>query len=64
MKYDNVILCHEGNENKVNDLLEIASASGSRLWDFNVWKHSIRSIAEDELATYRAQRFRVEEVPA
>jgi hypothetical protein len=41
MQYDNVIVCHAGTASKGLDLLEIASASGHRVWEFDVWNHSI-----------------------
>jgi hypothetical protein len=42
MNYDSVIVCHAGAERKAADLLEIASRSGRCVWEFDVWKHSIR----------------------
>jgi hypothetical protein len=64
MKYDNVIVCHEGTGGKSRDLHEIAFASGSRVWDFNVWKHSIQSISEDESRSQRRRQAQTEEVTA
>jgi hypothetical protein len=64
MKYDNVIVCHEGTGRKAANLLEIASASGSRAWEFNVWKHSIRSTTEAEIHAQRQQPSQMEEVTA
>jgi hypothetical protein len=54
-KYDHVIVCHEGSRNKVGDLLEIASASGSRIWDFDVWRHSIHSVSSVGRSQYLPQ---------
>ena len=42
MNYDSVIVCHAGAERKAADLLEIASRSGRCVWEFDVWKHSVR----------------------
>jgi hypothetical protein len=63
-KYDNVIVCHEGTGGKAGDLLEIAAASGSRAWDFNVWKHSIQSVSDADLHSQRHPLSQIEEVTA
>ena len=62
MKYDNVIVCHEGTASKDRELLEIASACGPRVWDFNVWKHSIRPVSEDDIHSQSPLRPRPETV--
>lgn len=62
LSYDNVIVCHEGAVGKIRDLLGIASAAGACVWNFDVWKHSIRSISEGEVGILRKQQSRIEEV--
>jgi polysaccharide pyruvyl transferase WcaK-like protein len=51
--YDNVIVCHEGAPVKSIDLLGIAVETGKRIWEFDLWRHSIRSISESDLASHR-----------
>jgi polysaccharide pyruvyl transferase WcaK-like protein len=62
--YDNVIACHEGTASKARDLLEVASAAGTRIWEFDVWKHSVRCISEADSAMHRRQQAPIEEVTA
>jgi Polysaccharide pyruvyl transferase len=64
MKFDNVIVCHEGTASKARDLLEIASAAGRRIWEFDVWKHSLRSISDADAATHRRRQSQIEQVTA
>jgi len=49
-----VIVCHEGAAGKAIDLLGIAVETGEkRIWEFDLWRHSIRSISESDLASHR-----------
>ena len=52
LNYDNVIVCHEGAAGKTVDLLGIAVETGNRIWEFDLWRHSIRSISESDIASH------------
>ena len=52
LNYDNVIVCHEGAAGKTVDLLGIAIETGNRIWEFDLWRHSIRSISESDIASH------------
>ena len=64
LKYDNVIVCHAGAAGKTIDLLEIAVETGQHIWEFDLWRHSIRSITESELAAHRDHVLRTQGVTA
>jgi len=53
LNYDTVIVCHEGAASKTIDLLGIAVETGKRIWEFDLWRHSIRSISDSDLAFHR-----------
>ena len=54
LNYDDVIVCHEGAAGKAIDLFGIAVETGEkRIWEFDLWRHSIRSISESDLASHR-----------
>ncbi|HET9130454.1 MAG TPA: hypothetical protein VFO86_05870, partial [Terriglobia bacterium] len=53
LNYDNVIVCHDGAAGKTMDLLGIAVNAGKRIWEFDLWRHSIRSVSESDLAVHR-----------
>jgi len=64
MNYDNVIVCHSGAPGKTIDLLEIAVEAGHHVWEFDLWRHSIRTVPETELAAHRDHVLRTEGVTA
>jgi polysaccharide pyruvyl transferase WcaK-like protein len=62
--YDNVIVCHDGAASKAIDLIEIAVETGKRIWEFDLWRHSIRSISESDLAAHHDHLLRTQGVTA
>jgi polysaccharide pyruvyl transferase WcaK-like protein len=64
LNYDNVIVCHEGAAGKTIDLLGIGVETGKRIWDFDLWRHSIRSVSESDLAVQRDHLLRTQGVTA
>jgi hypothetical protein len=62
--YDNVIVCHDGAAGKTIDLLGIAVNTGKRIWEFDLWRHSIRSISESDLAVHRDRLLQTQGVNA
>jgi polysaccharide pyruvyl transferase WcaK-like protein len=55
LNYDHVIVCHEGAAGKTVDLLGIAVETGNRIWEFDLWRHSIHSISESDIACHRGR---------
>jgi len=64
LNYDNVIVCHEGDVGKTNDLLGIAVEAGKCIWEFDLLRHSIRSIPESDIAAHRDHLLRIQGVSA